>query len=118
MPTCFSTQTFVAGCLIGLFNCVVVLGVRHQLPLLFTQDAEVVAIVSEVLPFVAFMQVFDGLAAVANGLLRGIGRQDIGGYANLATYYVLALPISFGTCFGLGWKLSGLWTGVTVGLAV
>lgn len=67
-------------------------------------------------PVVAFLQVFDGLAAVSHGLLRGIGRQEIGGYVNLAAYYLVALPISFGLGFGLDWKLAGLWTGVTVGL--
>lgn len=91
---------------------------RHQIPLLFTDDAEVVAIVSNVLPLVAFMDIFDCLATMAHGLLRGIGRQSIGGYANLATYYIIALPLSIGLAFGAGWKLTGLWSGVTFGLFV
>jgi multidrug resistance protein, MATE family len=91
---------------------------RFHLPLLFTKDPEVVSIVAQVLPVCAFMQVFDGLTAGSHGLLRGIGRQSIGGYVNLGVYYLLALPISFGTAFGLGWKLEGLWFGVTVGLAL
>lgn len=66
----------------------------------------------------AFMQIFDAMAAMAHGLLRGIGRQHFGGYANLLTYYVVALPISFGTAFALDWKLEGLWFGVTLGLAL
>jgi multidrug resistance protein, MATE family len=92
-------------------------GFRYQIPSLFTKDPEVIEIVASVMPVVSIMQVFDGLSAVAHGLLRGIGRQEFGGYANLACYYLLALPLSFGTGFGLDWKLSGLWFGVTVGLA-
>ena len=49
-------------------------------------------------------------------MLRGLGRQSIGGYVQLICYYVIALPISFATAFGLGWGLWGLWSGVAVGL--
>lgn len=64
------------------------------------------------------MQVFDGLSAGAHGILRGIGKQSIGGPANLIAYYVISLPISLWLAFGLGWQLEGLWLGVTVGLCV
>lgn len=74
--------------------------------------------VARVLPVVAFMQVFDGLSAGAHGLLRGIGKQSIGGPANLISYYVISLPISLALSFGLDWKLEGLWGGLTVGVVV
>ncbi|KAI1658021.1 MATE efflux family protein [Daldinia decipiens] len=109
---------FGAGCIIGLLNLSLLAGLRYQLPLLFTRDEEVIAIVATVMPLVAVMQVFDGLAAVAHGLLRGIGKQSFGGYANLSIYYLLALPISFATAFALDWKLIGLWLGTTIGLAL
>ncbi|KAI1400765.1 multidrug and toxin extrusion protein [Hypoxylon fuscum] len=109
---------FWAGCIIGLFNLTLLASLRYQLPLLFTQDEEVIALVASVMPLVAVMQVFDGLAAVAHGLLRGIGKQSFGGYANLAIYYLIALPISFATAFALDWKLTGLWLGTTIGLAL
>lgn len=73
---------------------------------------------SRVLPVCAVLQLFDSLAAVSHGLLRGIGRQGIGGYSNLFSYYFVALPISFATGWGLKWKLEGLWFGVAVGLVV
>lgn len=70
------------------------------------------------LPLVAVMQVFDGLSAGAHGLLRGIGKQSIGGPANLISYYVISLPISLALAFAADWKLEGMWVGVTVGLVV
>lgn len=91
---------------------------RYHLPLLFTDAPDVVELVAKVLPLVAVMQIFDCLGAGANGLLRGIGRQAIGGPANLLAYYVISLPLSLGMAFGLGWRLEGLWAGVTVGLIV
>ncbi|KAH8158755.1 hypothetical protein CIB48_g9494 [Xylaria polymorpha] len=88
------------------------------LPHLFTDDEEVIAIAAKVLPLCAVMQVFDVLAAISHGLLRGIGKQSFGGYANLAAYYIVAVPISIVAAFVFDWKLLGLWTGTTVGLAL
>ncbi|KAG9253413.1 tyrosyl-DNA phosphodiesterase-domain-containing protein [Emericellopsis atlantica] len=102
--------------LIGLFNFTVFYLLRYKLPLLFTSDAEVVDLCARVLPVVAFMQVVDGLSAGAHGLLRGIGKQAIGGPANLIAYYGISLPISLGLAFGLDWRLEGLWVGVSIGL--
>jgi len=101
---------------VGLFNVTVLAVFRYHIPLLFTHDSEVIELVAQTLPVCAVMQLFDSMAAMSHGLLRGIGRQEFGGYANLACYYLVALPISFGLGFGLDWKLTGLWIGVTVGL--
>ncbi|KAI0469516.1 MATE efflux family protein [Xylaria cf. heliscus] len=109
---------FYIGCIIGLFNLTLLWSLRFQLPHLFTDDEEVIAIVAEVLPLCAVMQVFDVLAAISHGLLRGIGKQSFGGYANLVSYYVVAVPVSILTAFYFDWKLLGLWTGTTVGLAL
>ena len=106
----------VAGCIVGIINLTIVSSLRYQIPLLFTKDPDVIELVAQAMPVCAIMQVFDGLAAVSHGLLRGIGKQEFGGYANLVTYYVVALPLSFGTAFGLKWTLEGLWFGVTIGL--
>ncbi|CAM1503556.1 Fc.00g011470.m01.CDS01 [Cosmosporella sp. VM-42] len=108
----------VAACAVGLFNMTIFVILRRQLPRIFTDDSEVVDIVSRVILVCAVMQIFDALATVSHGLLRGIARQAIGGYANLFSYYVVALPISLWTGFALDWKLAGLWTGLTAGLAV
>ncbi|KAF0636280.1 hypothetical protein FPSE5266_02145 [Fusarium pseudograminearum] len=107
-----------AGLFVGLFNLTMFITLRKQLPNIFTDDAQVIDIASNVILVCAVMQIFDALAAVSHGLLRGIGRQAIGGYANLFSYYVVALPIALGTSFGLGWNLAGLWVGLTAGLAV
>ncbi|CAK7224406.1 hypothetical protein SBRCBS47491_005540 [Sporothrix bragantina] len=113
--TCAKVATW-AGFLIGGFNLLMVAVFRYQIPMLFTNDPDVIELVAKACPIVAFMQVFDGSSAVASALLRGVGRQEIGSYANLAAYYIVALPISFALGLGLDWRLPGLWAGVTVGL--
>ncbi|KAL2257923.1 hypothetical protein VTK26DRAFT_8956 [Humicola hyalothermophila] len=108
--------TVAGGLLVGMMNSTLLSVFRYRIPLLFSNDNEVIELVAQTLPVCAVMQLFDGMAAVSHGLLRGIGRQEIGGYANLVCYYLVALPISFGSAFGLHWGLQGLWLGVTIGL--
>ena len=108
----------VAATIVGLFNVILLSSLRNSIAQLFTNDADVIALVSAVLPICAAFQLFDALAANCNGLLRGLGFQEVGGYTNLFCYYVIAMPISFGTAFGLGWGLEGLWIGVAVALGL
>ena len=110
--------TFTAAVFVGILNVTLLSALRNLIPQLFTSDAEVIAIVSDILPLCAAFQLFDALAANCNGILRGLGRQEFGGYTQLFCYYVIAMPISFGTAFGLGWGLWGLWTGVAIALGI
>lgn len=108
--------TFCGAIIVGLFNMVLLSSLRSYIPRLFSSDAEVVEIVAQVLPLCAAFQLFDAIAAVTNGILRGLGRQEIGGYIQLFCYYAIAMPISMGTTFGLNWGVMGLWTGVALAL--
>lgn len=117
-PQTNTPQALAAGLLVGLFNLTLLSTLRFRLPYLFTRDDDVAAIVSQVLPICAVLQVFDSLAAISHGLLRGIGRQRVGTYTNLFAYYLVALPISFSVGWVLKWKLEGLWLGIVVGLVV
>ncbi|KAA6407740.1 MAG: MATE efflux family [Lasallia pustulata] len=108
----------VAATIVGIFNIVMLSSLRKYIPRLFTSDPEVIELVAQVLPLCAAFQLFDALAANSNGILRGLGRQEFGGWVQLFSYYVVAMPISMGTAFGLGWKLHGLWSGVAVALGL
>lgn len=110
--------TFSAAIIVGVLNVILLWTLKDYIPHLFTSDEDVAAIVSEILPLCAAFQLFDALAANCNGILRGLGRQEFGGYVQLFCYYVFAMPISFGTAFGLGWGLWGLWTGVALALGL
>ena len=110
--------TFSAAVVVGIMNVTLLSALKDYIPQLFTNDKEVIRVVSEILPLCAAFQLFDALAACCNGILRGLGRQEFGGYVQLFCYYVIAMPISFGTAFGLGWGLWGLWTGVALALGL
>ena len=109
---------FVASAAVGVVNVILLSSLRSKIPQLFTSDPDVIALVAGTLPLCAAFQLFDALTACCNGVLRGLGRQEIGGYVQLVCYYVVAMPISFGTAFGAGWGLTGLWAGVAIALGL
>lgn len=89
---------------------------RWYLPLLFTSDEAVIAIIANALPVVAIAVFWDGVTAGAHGILRGIGKQSIGGPANIFGHWVVALPLSLTLAFYFDWKIKGMWAGLTGGL--
>ncbi|KAK7187669.1 hypothetical protein DPSP01_004505 [Paraphaeosphaeria sporulosa] len=101
---------------VGIFNLLFLSLLRNYIPRLFTPDDDVIDLVASLLPLCAAFQLFDSMQANCNGILRGIGKQEIGGYIALFSYYIIGMPISFGLAFGAGWGLWGLWTGPAIAL--
>lgn len=69
--------------IIALFSAGSLFLARHKWGYLFTDDAEVVALVSSVVPLLSLFEIFDCTAAVCGGILRGMGRQSIGAFVNI-----------------------------------
>lgn len=106
---------FAAGA-VGIFNVVLLSSLRNYIPQLFTSDPDVIALVAGVLPLCAAFQFFDAVVATLNGILRGLGRQAVGGWVQLFCYYVIGMPVAMTTAFKLHWELYGLWSGVALAL--
>ncbi|KAH7890925.1 MATE efflux family protein [Phlebopus sp. FC_14] len=106
--------------MVGTTIMAILLAVRNQFGYIFSDDEDVVHLVSQVMPLVASFQIADGLANACGGVLRGQGRQHLGAIFNIIAYYVLALPIgitlAFSTKTHLG--LQGLWIGQVIGLFI
>ncbi|KAJ3374854.1 hypothetical protein HDU84_000730 [Entophlyctis sp. JEL0112] len=89
---------------------------RHKFGYLFSDESDVIQLVSDVMPWVAMFQVADGLAASCGGSLRGMGRQHVGAIVNVVAYYFIALPLGFLFAFRWGFGLEGLWVGQCIAL--
>ncbi|TVY27304.1 putative transporter [Lachnellula hyalina] len=104
---------------IGIFNTVLLLSLRHVIADNFTSDSDVRKLILATIPLVAAAELFDTMSAIANGLLRGLGRQRIGGIINFGVYYGWAVPLSLLLTFGpLNLGLAGLWVGPLTGLGL
>ncbi|KAL0954080.1 hypothetical protein HGRIS_005227 [Hohenbuehelia grisea] len=98
---------------VGTIVMIVMMACKDVFGYIFSDDTDVVGLVSRVMPLVASFQVADGLAGSCGGVLRGQGRQHLGAFFNIIAYYVLALPLGITLAFHpkthLG--LQGLWIG-------
>ncbi|OLL25308.1 putative transporter [Neolecta irregularis DAH-3] len=77
----------VMALILGLFTWAGLFLLRHTLGKLFTGDAKVIALVASIVPLVAGFAILDCFSAVAGGILRGTGKQKIGGCANASSFF-------------------------------
>lgn len=93
----------------------ILMATKDHFAKIFNNDVNVVRLTAEVIPFVALFQIADGLNGSCGGSLRGMGRQHIGAFVNVVSYYCLALPLGIYLAFH-GWGLKGLWIGQCIAL--
>ena len=99
------------------FAAAVFLSLRHVIPTLFTTNAEVIRIASQLLAFAALYQLSDGIQNVSVGILRGIQDVRIIMPIALISYWLLNLPVGYLVGFTLGMGPAGLYIGFTFGLS-
>ncbi|KAJ5832514.1 hypothetical protein N7474_000825 [Penicillium riverlandense] len=105
----------VLSMVVGGAVLALLMGTRHDFAKIFNDDAGVVKLTAEVLPYVALFQIADGLNGSCGGSLRGMGRQHVGALVNIVSYYCGALPLGIWLAFH-GWGLKGLWVGQCIAL--
>ncbi|KAK3356314.1 putative MATE efflux family protein subfamily [Lasiosphaeria hispida] len=108
----------ILSVLFGLGISTALIAGRYRIGGLFNNDEKVIALVAEVIPYVALFQIADGLNGSCGGALRGMGRQWVGAVVNSVSYYGGALPGGIWLAFSGGWGLSGLWMGQCVALSL
>jgi MATE family multidrug resistance protein len=111
----------IAGIIIGTaFMCASALAFRlfpGALARAYTGDVAVVALAATLIPIAGVFQVFDGIQAVAAGVLRGIGDTHAPAVINVVGFWLIGLPVSWALAFRMGGGAVGLWWGIVVGLA-
>ncbi|WP_239493438.1 MATE family efflux transporter [Luteitalea sp. TBR-22] len=83
---------------------------------LYTREAAVIAIGSQLLGVAATFQLFDGLQVATTGALRGLGETRVPMLVSLVGYWVTGLPLAWWLCFRGGQGVIGLWLGLAVSL--
>jgi multidrug resistance protein, MATE family len=82
----------------------------------FSADPAVIETGKRLFWVAAAFQLFDGLQAVATGVLRGLGDTRTPMAANLAGHWLLGLPLGYGLTFHFGLGVVGMWMGLSAGL--
>ena len=113
-----STIAVCAGALIMTLSGVLFLAFPEPLARLFTDKPEVVEVAALLIPLAGVFQVFDGVQAVASGVLRGLGDTRTPFKVHLFGFWVLGIPLGWYLAFEAGAGPRGLWWGLVVGLGV
>lgn len=110
--TSYKMVIFTMGFMALLFICF-----NRVLPVIFSNDTEIIHIASVLLLIAAFFQLFDGTQVTAIGVLRGLEDYRFPTLVAFVGYWIIALPLCYVFAFPLGYKVYGVWLGLSIGLA-
>lgn len=109
------TALLAGVCFMGC-AALILLVMRAAIVGAFSADSSVIELGGNLLVVAAAFQLFDGLQAVATGVLRGLGDTRTPMVSNLAGHWLLGLPLGYVLCFVIGIGVVGLWVGLSAGL--
>lgn len=107
---------FHLGIAWNLFTATLFIVLRNYIPLVFTDDPQVISIASMLMVLVAAFQISDGIQAITIGILRGIQDVKVLIWIALLAYVGINIPVGAFLAFGLEMGPAGLWTGFIVGI--
>ncbi|KAK9178742.1 hypothetical protein WN943_027935 [Citrus x changshan-huyou] len=79
---------------------------------MFTQDKEIIALTSIVLPIIGLCELGNCPQTTGCGVLRGTARPKVGANINLGCFYIVGFPVAVWLAFYMGFDFEGLWLGL------
>ncbi|MBR2326168.1 MAG: MATE family efflux transporter [Alistipes sp.] len=101
----------------GIGVIIAFVSLRHLMPMLFTENAEVIALASQMLVLYATYQLSDAVQCILVGVLRGLQQVKSIAVVAFIAYIVLNIPVGYFVAFHLGMGATGLIVGYIVGLS-
>jgi len=90
----------------------------QRIAALYTADAGVIALASQLLVLAGLFQFSDGIQVAANGALRGLKDTRIPMFITLFAYWGVGMPVGWWLAFPHGLGARGMWMGLIAGLSV
>ena len=103
---------------INTIGAALMIGLRHYIPMLFTEDQEVTAIASKLIVIAGLFQYADGLQAVGAAMLRGITDVKVPMLIAFVAYILVGLSVGLVCAFPMGMGAAGIWIGFIFGLSL
>ncbi|KAG5522557.1 hypothetical protein RHGRI_034644 [Rhododendron griersonianum] len=100
----------------GVLVGAVLILIRNIWGYAYSNEVEVVRYVAAMMPILALSNLLDGLQSVLSGSVRGCGRQKVGAFVNLGSYYLVGIPCALLFAFVLHIGGMGLWLGILCAL--
>ncbi|XP_075449451.1 multidrug and toxin extrusion protein 1-like isoform X1 [Ascaphus truei] len=96
-----------------LLNVSLFLGLRNFIASIFTSDKDIISLISQAMLICLMHYVFDSLSCIYGGLLRGIGKPEIGAIAFSIGYCLIFFPVGVPLMIVVKLGMKGFWIGVT-----
>jgi MATE family multidrug resistance protein len=103
------TQMVSAGLMLGL---------PHLIASLYTRDAAVIALATQLIVLAGVFQFSDGIQVASNGALRGLKDTRAPMAMTLFAYWMIGMPVGWWLAFRHGLGARGMWMGLVAGLSV
>uniref|UniRef100_A0A8D0B5E1 Multidrug and toxin extrusion protein n=1 Tax=Salvator merianae TaxID=96440 RepID=A0A8D0B5E1_SALMN len=105
------------GCFFLLMG-ILLTATKDVLAYIFTNDEQIIGLVSWVMPVYIAFHFFESLACTTSGILRGTGKQKVGAVFNTLGYYAMGLPVGVVLLFVVKTGMIGLWFGMLICTAI
>ncbi|KAK6160251.1 hypothetical protein DH2020_003632 [Rehmannia glutinosa] len=79
--------------LLSLLIAIVLLIFHKQYPFIFAENSEVIEVVYQLTPLLAFCIVVNNVQPALSGVAVGAGWQTVVAYVNIACYYIFGIPL-------------------------
>ena len=113
-----STASVHLVLLMNTIGAALMISLRNYIPMLFTEDQEVMAIASQLIVLAGLFQYADGLQAVGAAMLRGITDVKVPMVIAFVSYILIGLSVGLICAFPLKMDAAGIWIGFIFALAI
>ena len=113
-----STASVHLVLLMNTIGAALMISLRNYIPMLFTEDQEVMAIASQLIVLAGLFQYADGLQAVGAAMLRGITDVKVPMVIAFVSYILIGLSVGLLCAFPLNMGAAGIWVGFIFALAI
>lgn len=103
--------SLACGMLVSCVVATLIGSTKDIIGYIFTKEEEIVLRVSEVMIVYCFFYLFDAIAGITGGIVRGAGKQLLGALCNIVGYYFVGLPVGVSLMFALSMGIIGQWIG-------
>uniref|UniRef100_A0A8C1R175 Multidrug and toxin extrusion protein n=1 Tax=Cyprinus carpio TaxID=7962 RepID=A0A8C1R175_CYPCA len=104
--------SLACGMLVSCVVATLIGSTKDIIGYIFTTEEEIVLRVSEVMIMYGFFHLFDAIAGITGGIVRGAGKQLLGALCNIVGYYFVGFPTGVSLMFALSMGIIGLWIGL------
>ncbi|XVF42689.1 hypothetical protein PTKIN_Ptkin01aG0384800 [Pterospermum kingtungense] len=111
-------MTTLTSLAIGFVLFLLFLFLRGRLAYIFTESEEVANAVADLSPLLACSILLNSVQPVLSGVAVGAGWQSIVAWVNIASYYLIGIPIGVVLGYVFNLEVKGVWMGMLLGTLV